>query len=432
MKIVELRAENFKRLSAVRIRPDGALVQVTGRNAQGKSSVMDAIWAALGGKAAIPIKPVKDGAEKGHIFLDLGEIKVTRRFTGEDRSTLIVEAANGSRYSSPQSVLDALVGQLSFDPLAFSRMDEKKQAAMLRQLAGYDTSKLDADRARLFDERTTVNRDTKRLQAQIGPEVDGPDEETSVSELAKKHAAASATRRTNENERATLKRIADAGGAANARVKAAKEELAAAEADVTALKETYTKQKTLVGALIDPDLDAIAEEMETAETRNAAARAKVARAARAAEYKTKADAAAALTARIDAIDEGKAAALASAKFPVEGMAVDGDVVTMGGIPLKQASSAEQIRIGLAIGAALNPDLRVVIVRDGSLLDADGLRMVAEWAEAKSMQVWIERVADGTTTGIVIEDGEGANFEAEVEVEPAKTPTINDGDEMPFC
>jgi recombinational DNA repair ATPase RecF len=38
-----------KRLRAVTIRPDGSLVQISGRNAQGKTSVLDAIEMALGG-----------------------------------------------------------------------------------------------------------------------------------------------------------------------------------------------------------------------------------------------------------------------------------------------------------------------------------------------------------------------------------------------
>ena len=41
---------------------------------------------------------------------------------------------------------------------------------------------------------------------------------------------------------------------------------------------------------------------------------------------------------------------------------------------------------------------------GSLLDDDGLKLPAEFAEAHGLQVWLERVASNATTGIVIEDG----------------------------
>lgn len=52
MKIIEFRAERFKRLTAVDITPAGNTVIISGKNGQGKSSVLDAIWLALGGGAA--------------------------------------------------------------------------------------------------------------------------------------------------------------------------------------------------------------------------------------------------------------------------------------------------------------------------------------------------------------------------------------------
>jgi hypothetical protein len=47
---------------------------------------------------------------------------------------------------------------------------------------------------------------------------------------------------------------------------------------------------------------------------------------------------------------------------------------------------------------------VALVRDGSALDADSLRIVAETAQKYDGQVWLERVGDGDEGAIVIEDG----------------------------
>ena len=63
-KIVSLRAENIKRLRAVEITPAGHLVEITGRNGQGKTSVLDSIEMALAGKRSIPTRPIRDGAEE--------------------------------------------------------------------------------------------------------------------------------------------------------------------------------------------------------------------------------------------------------------------------------------------------------------------------------------------------------------------------------
>ena len=60
---------------------------------------------------------------------------------------------------------------------------------------------------------------------------------------------------------------------------------------------------------------------------------------------------------------------------------------------------------MAIGLAMNPKLRVLLIRDGSLLDSEGLKMLAEIAEGYDAQIWLERCTDGQPIGVVIEDGE---------------------------
>src|SRR5690349_13433893 len=124
MKIVRLAAENFKRLRAVEITPEGNIIEIRGPNAAGKSSVLDAIWCALGGASVLPAKPIRRGAETARIELDIGDYIVTRRFTPAG-SRLIVEAKSGARLREPQRILDELIGAISFDPLAFARMEPR-------------------------------------------------------------------------------------------------------------------------------------------------------------------------------------------------------------------------------------------------------------------------------------------------------------------
>src|SRR4029077_546143 len=107
MRVIELRSENFKRLHAVAIRPDSNLVQITGRNGAGKSSVLDSLWAAFAGKDVCPSVPIRKGQKRAKIRVDLGEIIVTRQFAREDEgsdytTSITVENAEGARFPSPQ------------------------------------------------------------------------------------------------------------------------------------------------------------------------------------------------------------------------------------------------------------------------------------------------------------------------------------------
>ena len=108
MQIIGLVAENYKRLRVVEITPKGRVIQITGKNGQGKTSVLDAIWAALVGAKAMPDKPVRKGADRARIKLDLGELVVTRTIAPGGTHTLTVENAKGTKIASPQGMLDAV------------------------------------------------------------------------------------------------------------------------------------------------------------------------------------------------------------------------------------------------------------------------------------------------------------------------------------
>ena len=156
MRIVELRANNFKRLKAVRIKPCGNLVRIEGRNAQGKSSVLDAIEAALGGARHSPEVPIRNGTNKATIIADLGELIVERTFTTKGGPALEVRTKDGVPQKSPQAILDKLLGDLGFDPEGFVRLKPADQLLELKRLVGLDF-------ARARDEHSDLGVAVERL-----------------------------------------------------------------------------------------------------------------------------------------------------------------------------------------------------------------------------------------------------------------------------
>ena len=73
MKIIELRAENVKKLTVVQVHPDGSLVVISGKNGAGKTSLIDSISMALGGKDLVCAKPLRKGAKRGQTRVTIGE-----------------------------------------------------------------------------------------------------------------------------------------------------------------------------------------------------------------------------------------------------------------------------------------------------------------------------------------------------------------------
>lgn len=104
-------------------------------------------------------------------------------------------------------------------------------------------------------------------------------------------------------------------------------------------------------------------------------------------------------------NEQKAAAIEAANLPVPGLAFGDGAVTLNGVPFEQASDAEKLRASVAIAATLAGKLKVIRIRDGSLLDDDGMRILADFGEQHGMQIWLEKVDSSGRVGFVIENGE---------------------------
>jgi len=405
--IIALEAQNIKRLKAISITPDGkGLVVIGGQNGQGKTSTLDAIEYALGGKPNVA-RPIRDGETKGYVVVETEDLIINRTFTPKG-DKLVVESKDGGIMKSPQAMLDKMVGQLSFDPLAFSRQTAKQQSETLRELAGVDFTALDGVRAKTYEDRTMVNREVKTLQSQIEatqfyPGL--PKKEVSVADLTAKFQEASEANRKIDS-------LADGITEAEQHINNFEDDihdlklkLKTLEDGLEAEEESLTAGKKLLESSERIDLTEITTQLETVEETNAKVREVLKAKELTAELEHKKKKAEEMSTRIKKIDVNKAEMLAEANLPVEGLSFDEDGVTYEGIPFSQCSGAEQLRISLAMGLAANPDLKVILIRDGSLLDDKSLEMVAKMADEAEAQVWMERVGEGKEVSVVIEDGE---------------------------
>lgn len=416
MKIIQFNAENIKRLVAVEIRPEGNLVEITGKNGQGKTSILDAIWWALSNNKNVQANPVRDGAEKGFVRLDLGDYVVTKTFKrkadGDVTISLTVENQDGAKYGSPQELLNGFLGDLTFDPLAFARMKAKDQVTALRALVpGYDFDAADKASKKDFDDRTDVNRTIRDLGVRIADihvADDTPEEPVSIDELMTGLQKAMDNNTAVDGAAAKRTRIEDRIGELEKSISSKRQTIKDIEVQIVAAEQAIEELRDEADGIFEGrekiDIEPLRLKITQAEEINR----RVDRRKRRDEMQKELDQAEAkskaLTKAIDDRKEAAAKAVREAKLPVEGLELTEDAVLLNGQPFEQASDAEQLRVSIAVAGAMNPKLRVIRVRDGSLLDDESMAAVSRYAEQHDLQIWLESVQSGRDTAVVIENG----------------------------
>lgn len=413
-RLVELRAENVKKLKAVAVKIDGSLFKVTGRNEQGKSSLLDAVAMAIAGKDAFPTEPIRKGEDTAEIFLDFGDLKLTRRIWRKDGGgfgqDVTLDFADGKRPKDKQHVLDALRGSpIADDPIAFARLKPKERYDLLKNLIqDFDFEEQAEVRKELFDDRTAIGRDFDKAKGAAESVVVPPNAPLAPVDVADLSALFLQVTEANALIDKRMVRREDAADELE-EMKDKADSMRAALAELEGRIGTMEVQITNAEPMPEKvDTATIEQQIRDAETINAGARKRVEKQQRQAEAEALGKKYDDLSQRIAAIDKAKAEAIEQAKLPIEGLTFGDNDILLDGLPFDQASTARKIRVSTALLMALKPDLRVLLVREGSLLDKDARAALEADAKEHDFVVLMECVSEEVGAGgVVIENGEVA-------------------------
>lgn len=447
--IVSIDVKNYKGARAVRIKPPakGAL-SIYGKNGNGKTSVLDAITETLRGVRGGAEMPIRNGEDFGESTIDLGDMIITRKWSKSgDKVTdkLTVKNKEGLTHSKGQTVLNDLLGPDDFDVMEFSRLAPLEQANKLGKIAGLDLQGYRDRRSILMDQRRDANRSLKLAQGQLDgmPSIkDPPPGEAKLTDLVAELESANKANETRAAHVRTLQKTErETKEAANSLaevVKAREQKLVDLQNNIDRLirerqefadrsaaaiedeKGKLEKKKAVlsimaeeVGNEIEIDTTPIREQISTCEANNAKYRQHKAREDKRAEIKTTEKEVEKLNEKIDAIDSEITEIVSKCDLKVKGLTLTTDGVFFNGHPFKDASQAERIRCCTAIVLASNPKLRYVRVNEGSLIDDDGMQLLAELAEEFQALILIERaVTTEKDYGFEIIDGESMSEEPE--------------------
>jgi hypothetical protein len=182
-----------------------------------------------------------------------------------------------------------------------------------------------------------------------------------------------------------------------------KDSAAAKKANEEAFVASTLKQETLSQKTIDPQI--LKDKLTTIEDHNVIYNENVKWHAQDLKVERSISDSEDLTKKIADVDTEREQLIKAVKMPIAGLSFNSDgILLYQDIPFSQASDAEKIRVSVAIGIAMNPELKVLMIRNGSLLDENNLKMIGKMAQLKDAQLWVETVGKRDNCSIIMEDG----------------------------
>ena len=364
MKILKLTAENFKKLVAIEITPQGNVVLLTGKNGAGKSSILDAIMSVFCGKKYQPEKPIREGQEKAEVVITTENYIIKRTFTAAGGGNVTITNADGMKATSPQAMLDKLVGEIAFNPMMFIDYDARKQREILMKLAGLDFSDIDTDIAGVKQKRSEVKSAKETYEheaARIEVPEQTPDEEVGMADVSAEMQAAMLNNHARNQELIEIENIKttithldetlDNEESLIANLKKQIDEITARHKQNLDLKAKHNnKWAELIEKIGDAiDLEPIQQKIDNLDGVNIAVRKKFSKAEYLKKSSAKSKEFAILGTAMKELEAKKAERLAEAKMPIPGLSVDENGVIYEGIPLAQVNDAKKLEIGVAVG-----------------------------------------------------------------------------------
>ena len=463
LKVIKAEVENFKNLSKKVVDINGKSIVVIGSNDEGKSSFIQAILSPFN-ELYKPVQPIKDGEERGSV-----EVKIAGDIDGEEveynvemyfsqehqKGRLKLSDKDGNTIKNARTVLDAVIGDISFDVDLFlqhaktpsgkeSKEGAKKQIEMLKAFLPMDVQKeleqCDIDRLEIYKERTEINNEVKFMETQnkhefTDEELEAFGEVKSEDEVNKKlgdigtaienwQRIATGVKHSNEalmegqriidrkelvkHQFDVAKNFTDSVKEQNSQevatvlvhVNGFKAKFATAykkiqefEKEMPGLKEKVAKGNAWLEKNPKPTTEALIEEQKSIKAHNLIADKIAVIKANHSKITEKKSVAGEKTKMIEGCVQRKKDIFKANPLPVKGLSFDDERVLYKDLPFNETTHPKStiIAVGVQIAMAMNPNLKIIIIRDGSLLDKELFTKILGMIEKKGFQLFIEMV-----------------------------------------
>lgn len=436
MKISQIKISNILGIEHLEFEA-GQFNAIVGQNGAGKSSVLEAIKAALqGGNDATLIRA---GAERGEVVLVLDNGGTISARVNPSGTTRAVKGADGKASARPVDALRQLVDLTSVNPVTFlaakpadrarvllESMPIEADAERLEKISGITVEAragehalmtIETVRRQVYDHRTGTNRAVRekdntinQLRAAMPPAPDGVEgdeesiakqvraaDEAKQGELARIEHKLGRIRIKSEHTKAALRAEAQAKiDAINAQLaldnEAETQKLAEIERAAATQRERTIAQHAAETAPLNAALTAIRQNRDAA-GRRAATQATIKQlevelANLQADTERQ-------SAALEAIDAYRSSLLSD--LPIPGLEVRDGEIFRDGVPFDRLNTAQRVSIAVEIAKLRAGRLGVCCVDGLELMDTKTWEAFRAAALASDLQLFVTRVGDDALT-----------------------------------
>ena len=414
IRINQLEIENVKRIKAVKVElGKNGLTVIGGKNAQGKTSVLDSIAWVLGGNKFKPSKPQREGSViPPNLKITLSNGLVVER-KGKNSDLKVTDPTGGK---AGQNLLDSFVEELALNLPKFMQATNKDKANNLLQIVGVGDQlyKLENKEQHLYNERLVIGRvaDQKEKFAKEQKYYEGvPADLVSPNQLIQQQQAILAKNGENQRKRDNVALYESQLVIADSKVKQYEQQLAHIQMALTGARNEYQEllnnleiARTDILILQDESTEELEQNIANIEEINRKVRANLNKDKAEEDAKVEKANYDQLTTEIEDIRKEKYELLNGANLPLEGLFIEDGELTYKGQKWDNMSSSEQLRVATAIVRRLNPNCGFVLIDKLEQMDIDTMKEFGQWLEQEGLQAIATRVSTGDECSIIIEDG----------------------------
>ncbi len=433
LKFITLDVENFKSIEKKVVEINGRSLLITGKNGEGKSSLIQALLSGIDSKIQ-PSNTIKKGAKKASTKVVIAGVMngkeenyVLEMFYTEANQSgrIILTNSLGEKVKSPKEVLKSIIGNISFDIFAFLKSKKGDQIKILKELSGVapQINKLDFDRKAVFDDRQFLARTVKENEAVMNNHGMTPDEidlystpipleplQEVMNGISKKITTwtdvKNKTDKFKEDYEVVLPAIKskELQAIKDNEVKVAKileetelirQSIIDTDAKITLSESNYTKGVAWLDKNEEPKAEIASQAITDAVSHNTQHEKVLSLAEKQKGLIADKQRLEKLNSDIEDIDAKKDKLIKNSKLPIKGLSFDEDNIYLDGLPVEegQQNTAALIDMGVEISMALNPNLRAIFIHEGSLFDKESLSALIKKVEDRGYQLIVELVTE---------------------------------------